>query len=60
VRVRDAEREDVRMKGKVAVHRSKREWAEAVLGGLASWVSKLFGVLKGEFPLLGLCAFFLH
>ena len=36
VRVRDAERETVRLKGQVAVHRSKRERAEAALGSLVS------------------------
>ena len=57
---REGEREVVRLKGQVAVHRSKREQAEAVLGGLVSWVSKLSGVLKGELPFLGLYAFSFH
>ena len=60
MRVRDVEREIVRLKGQVAVHRSKRERAEAVLGGLVSWVSKLSGVLKGELPFCGPCAFIHH
>ena len=60
VRVRDAEREIIRLKGQVAVHRYKREWAEAVLGGLVSWVSKLSGVLKGELPFLCPCALSFH
>ena len=60
MRVRDAEREIVRLKGQVAVHRSKRKRIETVLGGLVSWVSKLSGVLKSEFPFLGPFAFVLH
>ena len=48
LRLKDAERETVRLKGVVAVHRSKRERAEAVLDGLAEWVVKLSGFLRGE------------
>ena len=57
VRLRDAEQEIVHLKGQVAVHQSKRERAEAVLGDLVSWVSKLSDVLKGESPFLGPCVF---
>ena len=60
MRVRDAEREAVWLKGQVAVHCSKRERAEAVLGGLVSWVSKLSGILKGELIFLGLCVLSFH
>ena len=49
LRLRDAEREVVRLKGAVAVHRSKCEHAEAVLDSLASWVVKLSDLLRGEF-----------
>ena len=45
---KDAEREVFRLKGAVAVHRSKRERAEAVLDSLASWVVKLSDLLRGE------------
>ena len=49
LRLKKAEREIVRLKGVVAVHRSKRERAEAILDSLAAWVIKLSGLLKGEF-----------
>ena len=48
MRLKDAERETVRLKGVVVVHRSKRERAEAALDGLAEWVVKLSGFLRGE------------
>ena len=52
--LKDAEREIVHLKGVVAVQRSKRERAEAVLDSLASWVVKLSDILKGEFVFLRL------
>src|SRR3954469_16471718 len=54
LRMKDAEREIVRLKGVVAVQRSKRERAEAVVDGLAAWVVKLPDLLKGEFVFLRL------
>ena len=48
LRLRDAEREVVRLKGDVEVHRSKRERAEAVLDSFGSWVEKLSDLLRGE------------
>ena len=48
MRLKDAEREIVRLKGVVAVQRSKRERAEAVLDSLAVWVVKLSDLLRGE------------
>ena len=48
LRLKDAERETVRLKGVVAFHRSKRERAEAVLDGLAEWVVKLSDLLRGQ------------
>src|SRR4051812_11554188 len=48
-RLRNAEQEIVRLKGAVAVHRSKRERAEAVLDNLAPWMVKLADLLRGEF-----------
>ena len=48
LRLRNAEQEVVRLKGVAAIHRSKRERAEAVLDNLASWVVKLSDLLRGE------------
>ena len=48
LRLKDAEREIVHLKGVVAVQRSKRERVEAVLDSLAAWVVKLSDLLKGE------------
>ena len=48
MRLKDAERETVRLKGVVAIQRSKRERAEAVLDSLAAWVVKLSDLLRGE------------
>jgi len=48
LRLKDAERETVRLKGVFAVHRSKRERADAVLDGLAEWVVKLSDFLWSE------------
>ena len=48
LRLKNAEQEVVRLKGVVAIHRSKRERAEAVLDSLASWVVKLSDLLRGE------------
>ena len=48
LRLKNAEREVVRLKGAVAIHRSKRERAEAVLDSLALWVVKLSDLLRGE------------
>lgn len=53
-RLKDAEREIVCFKGVVAVQRSKRERAEAVVDGLAAWVVKFSDLLKGEFVFLRL------
>ena len=49
LRLNNAEQEVVRLKGSVAVQRSRRERAEAVLDNLASWVVKLSDLLRGEF-----------
>ena len=49
LRLKGAEQEIVRLKGAVAIHRSKRERAEAMLDSLASWVVKLSDLLRGEF-----------
>ena len=49
LRLKDVEREIVHLNGVVAVQRSKREHAEAVLDSLAAWVVKLSDLLKGEF-----------
>ena len=46
---KNAEQEVVRLKGAVAIQRSRRERAEAVLDGLASWVVKLSDLQRGEF-----------
>ena len=54
LRLKEAEREIVRLKGAFAVQRSKRERAEAVLDSLAAWVVKLSDLLKGEFVSLRL------
>ena len=48
LRLRNAEREIVRLKGDAIVHRSKCGRAEAVLDNLASWVVKLSDLLRGE------------
>ena len=48
MRLKNAERETVRLKGVVAIRRSKRERAEAVLDSLAVWVVKLSDLLRGE------------
>ena len=56
LRLKNAEPEVVRLKGAVAIHCSKRERAEAVLDSLASWVVKLFDLLRGEFYLLLDCS----
>ena len=48
LRLRNAEQEIVRLKASAAVHRSRRERAEAMIDELASWVSKLADVLRGE------------
>ena len=48
LRLKNAEQEVVRLKGAVAIQRSKRERAEAVLDSLASWVVKLSDLLRGE------------
>ena len=62
MRLKDAERETVRLKGVVAVHRSKRERAEAVLNGLVEWVVKLSDFLRESlfFSRLPSCTSFLH
>ena len=49
LRLSNVEQEVVRLKGSVAIHRSKREHAEAVLDDLVSWVVKLSDLLRGEF-----------
>ena len=49
LRLKNAEQEVVRLKGAVAIHRSKSERTEAVLDSLASWVVKLSDLLRGEF-----------
>ena len=49
LRLKNAEQEVVRLKGAVAIHRSKRERAKAVLDSLASWVVRLSYLLRGEF-----------
>ena len=49
LRLKNAEQEVVRLKGSVAVQRSRHERAEAVLDNLASWVVKLSDLLRGEF-----------
>ena len=54
LRLKEAEREIVRLKGAVAIQLSKRERAEAVLESLAAWVVKLSDLLKGEFVFLRL------
>src|SRR3954466_5442167 len=51
LRLKDVEREIVRLKGYVAVQRTRREHAEAVVENLASWVAKLSDLLRGEFRL---------
>lgn len=48
MRLRDANREINRLRGTVVIQHSKREQAEVVLKGLMAWLSKLFGLLKGE------------
>ena len=48
MRLKDFEREIVRLKSSVAIQRSKRERAEAVLDSLATWVVKLSDLLRGE------------
>ena len=48
IRLKDAELENVRLKGVVAVQRSKREQVETVLDDLVSWMSKLSNVMAGE------------
>ena len=52
MRLKEAEREIVLLKGAVAVQRSKRERTEAVLDSLAACVIKLSDLLKGEFVFL--------
>ena len=47
----NAEQEIVRLKGSVAIQRTRRERAEAVAEDLASWVVKLSDLLRGEFCL---------
>ena len=49
LRLKNAEQEVIRLKGSVAVHRSRRERAKVVLDNLASWVVKLSDLLRGEF-----------
>ena len=49
LRLKNAKQEVVRLKGAVAIHRSKHKHAEAVLDSLASWVVKLSDLLRGEF-----------
>ena len=49
LRLKNAEQEIMRLKGSVAVHRTRCERAEAVLDNLASWVVKLSDLLRGEF-----------
>ena len=49
LRLKNAEQEIVRLKGSVAVQRTRRERAEAVVENLASWVVKLSDLLRGEF-----------
>ena len=53
LRLKNAEQVVVRLKGAIAIHRSKREPAEAVLDSLASWVVKLSDLLQSEF---GFCS----
>ena len=48
LRLKDAERETVRLKGVVAIQHSKRERVEAVLDSLAVWVVRLSDLLRGE------------
>ena len=52
LRLKEAEREIVHLKGAVVVQCSKCERAEAVLDSLATWVIKLSDLLKGEFVFL--------
>ena len=52
LRLKDAECKVVRLKGAVAVQRSKRECADAALDGIAGWVVKLSDLSKGEFACL--------
>ena len=47
--MRNAEQEIARLKASVAIHRSRRERAEAMIDELASWVARLADVLRGEF-----------
>ena len=47
--LRNVEQEIVRLKASMAVHRSQRERAEAMIDELASWVASLADVLRGEF-----------
>ena len=54
LRLKDAERDILRLKGAVAVQRSKRERAKAAVDSLAAWVAKLSDLLKGEFVFLRL------
>ena len=49
LRLKNAEQEIVRLKGSIAVQRSRSERAEAMLDNLASWVVKLSDLLWGEF-----------
>ena len=51
MRLKDAKREIVHLKGVVAVQRSKRQRAEAIVDSLAVWVVKLSDLLKGEYCL---------
>ena len=48
MRLKDVERETVRLKSAIAIQHSKRERAEAVLDSLAVWVVKLSDLLRGE------------
>ena len=49
LRMKNAEQEIARLKGSVAVQRTRRERAEAMVENLASWVVKLSDLLRGEF-----------
>ena len=48
LQAKNAEQEVVRLKGAIAIQRSKHERAEAVLDSLASCVVKLSDLLRGD------------
>ena len=49
LRLKNAEQEIVRLKASMAIHRSRRERAEAMIEELVTWVARLVDVLRGEF-----------